>query len=604
MNTGKEQNRESGGSPQQTYRRNRVRTWWRENEVRVLILLAIIAVVLGAAGYTIVLWRDGHLGRWSALEVVLLTAQLFVLESNLDAGKAVPGILAVARLLAPLTFGYAAFKAFASLLNQLFRLSLHRNHIVICGLGERGLELARGYCALGREVVVVEADAENDLISTCREFGAMVIIGDATEEVVLRKVKIAQAAAVYAISGNDGSNIEIGEKVKGLIGRCTRRGVKNVSCYIAVKNILLSDISASSGIFRNTSKNSTTRILRINDLASRMLFREYPLDRKRIRPDDPTVVHLVVAGFGSMGESVVLQAVRLGHFANLKKMRVTVIDRDAVQKGSLLLQVLPALAECCEISFRDMDFNTRGFCDFMVAAMRIPDTLPYVVFCLNDPMASITLMLRLRSITGDAETPLFVRLDDNSGLGVLLQRTGASGDRQLNIHGFGRIDETCTPEMFESWELDDTARAIHEEYRQRRLAEGADPQSASLQPWERLDSSLRNSNRQQADHLPVKLRACGYRTVSEDAFTSGMAVSAFTPEKLELLARMEHKRRNAERFLFGWKRGPEKDVAKRISPHLVDWKELSDEIRAHEYQAVTNIPAIVKRQGLRICRET
>ncbi|MBN1759383.1 MAG: NAD-binding protein [Chitinispirillaceae bacterium] len=592
----------SGTELAPVYRTNALRSWWRENEIRVFILLAATAAVLGAAGFYFVL-RDAHkLQPQSVLEILLLTAQLFVLESNLETGSRVPLILAIARLLAPLTFGYAAFKTFAALLHRFFRLPLYRDHVVICGLGVRGLELARGYRALGRKVVAVEVDAENDLIATCRELGVPVVIGDAAEEMVLRKVNITKAALVYAISGDDGSNIEIGEKVNGLIGCRKKTTGRRVNCYLAVNNLLLSDISTSSGFFRNSSKNSTTRIVRVNDLAARMLFREFPLDRKPIAPDDPTIIHCIVAGFGAMGESVILQAVKLGHFANMKKMKVTVVDRDAVQKGGLLLQVLPALASCSAISFKDMDFNTREFSDFVAEQMALPDTLPYVVFCMNDPMASVNCALRLRSLTGECDVPLYIRLDDNSGLGVLLQRSEEAGEELLNIHGFGRIDKTCTPAIFECWELDHTARAIHEDYRQRRIFEGGDPQSPSLCSWEELDSSLRDSNRQQADHLPVKLRACGYDTVDTDECGKDDRVTVFTPEQIELLARMEHRRWNAERFLFGWKKGNEKNVEKRISPYLVDWEELPDEIKEYDIQTVQNIPAILERERMCICR--
>ena len=44
--------------------------------------------------------------------------------------------------------------------------------------------------------------------------------------------------------------------------------------------------------------------------SARLLLDEYPLDRDHIGPADGRTVHLVIIGFGKMGQSIALQAAR------------------------------------------------------------------------------------------------------------------------------------------------------------------------------------------------------------------------------------------------------------------------------------------------------
>ena len=76
----------------------------------------------------------------------------------------------------------------------------------------------------------------------------------------------------------------------------------------------------------------------------------------------------------------------------------------------------------------------------------------------------------------------------------------------------------------------------------------------------------------------------------------------FTKDEIETLAEMEHGRWCAERYSDGWKWGDQKDVDKKISPYLVSWDVLSDDIREYDRQAVRKIPELLASENLRIQR--
>jgi len=139
------------------------------------------------------------------------------------------------------------------------------------------------------------------------------------------------------------------------------------------------------------------------------------------------------------------------------------------------------------------------------------------------------------------------------------------------------------------------ARAIHARYleNQRTRKPATDP---AMQPWDELAEALKESNRAQAGDIARKLAAIGYRLNA----TGGPPPLALTGEQVERLAVLEHERWVAERQAAGWTLGPVKDVERRVTPYLVDWAELAEEIREYDREAVREIPALLASAGLKV----
>ena len=142
------------------------------------------------------------------------------------------------------------------------------------------------------------------------------------------------------------------------------------------------------------------------------------------------------------------------------------------------------------------------------------------------------------------------------------------------------------------------AERIHRSYCDERARQqtSGDP---AVAPWPRLVEVFKNSNRLQADHIESKLRRIGCEVVPvKDA----EAHFEFTHEEVELLAEMEHGRWNAARLADGWVWGETKDVDRKISPYLVPWAMLPEDIREYDRQAVESVPDLLASQRLGIRR--
>jgi len=143
------------------------------------------------------------------------------------------------------------------------------------------------------------------------------------------------------------------------------------------------------------------------------------------------------------------------------------------------------------------------------------------------------------------------------------------------------------------------ARAIHESYRTARASsEGA--KDVSMSDWETLPHYLKESNREQAADILVKLQRIGC-TVHKVTHRR-VVLPKFTEEDIERMAEMEHTRWNAERLRGGWKLGKKKDATNKISPYLVTWASLSEEAKEWDREIVRKIPELLAKVGLEIRR--
>jgi ppGpp synthetase/RelA/SpoT-type nucleotidyltranferase len=144
------------------------------------------------------------------------------------------------------------------------------------------------------------------------------------------------------------------------------------------------------------------------------------------------------------------------------------------------------------------------------------------------------------------------------------------------------------------------ARGIHDEYRKKRTVtlKIEDP---AMKDWDELECDFQQSNLDQVDHIPAKLRSIGciLQPISEPPDHEPFE---FLPGEIEVLARMEHARWMVSRYLEGWKFGPYRDARKKTNPYLIPWEQLPEEAREWDYGVVTNIPGLLQKAGYKIIR--
>lgn len=231
-----------------------------------------------------------------------------------------------------------------------------------------------------------------------------------------------------------------------------------------------------------------------------------------------------------------------------------------------------------------------------------PGDADAVYVCPSDEGRAVAIALDLRSALRDTDVPIVAALRRLGGLAGLLEGTSSDAHRG-GLHAIAVLEQTCRPEVVLGGTFEVLARAIHDEYVRTRALDGVGPgEEPSTRPWDYLPETLRESNRDQAAHIGVKLQAIGCALVHAD-HEGEAATFAFEESEIERLAVLEHQRWVSERRRNGWTQAPgERDVERKTTPHLVPWEELSEEIRDYDRAAVVGMPQFLACAGYRIER--
>ncbi|MGD1030695.1 MAG: NAD-binding protein [Opitutaceae bacterium] len=544
------------------------------------------------------LFRGQHLAR-----AFYETLQLFALHApHFERSMNIP--LYVACYLATIVSLWTVLGIFQRVYStelHHFRLSYYRNHVVICGAGWRGLALARDYSSRegerrGDKVVVIERDPHAPGLQVCDELGVPYVLADASDPRALRAAGAGRARLLIATCTDDGLNLKIALNARQIV-ESFRPQDGPLKCYIQLSNRYLRTMARQKHLIADSRGRIeiSTVGLDVYENGARRLFNRYPLDWRPIRHDSPLQALLLIFGLGDMGESVLLQAARIGHFANRRRLRIIVVDREATKRQAELKSRYPRLGDICDVEFHNLDVNDPTLIAWAEHMSGEAQSLATLVLSLPGDALNLALALNLGQSDGVRANgcQIRVRMSSNSGLAALLSET-----RQRELFGdqirpFGMLEEACNKEALEETQLDALARGIHADYVAQQAKSGqAAPYGVA---WEDLSEEAKGSNRDAADHIEIKLRAVGLRSVNQG--DAAEPVTEFSPEQIEVLARMEHERYCAQRMLAGWTPGPKRDVVKKTNPTLVPWADLSEAERKKDSDQVQLIPRILAAVG-------
>ena len=587
------------------------------------LLLLVITVVTGSIGYHESYKLDRWRGAWESVghlmgETSFKDADEYIkTEISTEVFAQADAWLKVSRVSGLLL----AFSAFFLLVHSQYGEHFNRwrigawrirnkKYAVVCGLGWKGCELARKLVEEGMGVVGIDPNKDDSSIIELRRMGVAVFEGDATVDAVLAKAGVRNAAEIYVMTSSDEVNCRIAMQLdrvlpKASLKRCRLMdgegklisvapnsceacaGENTIMCYVAVERY------RPRMYLENALRKSIVRMHCFSPLerAVRDLFRtEGIAPVASDEPGSPEHVHTVVFGATPAAKAVLLQSLRMLHLKPGQQRKITVICENEEEEARSFYREYPCLRPAAELSSEmrkategifpevkferlptaNADFLTDGF--YLYEHMK-PDWRINVYFCIDDGIRSISLMELLMPRIKFLKPGASDRLGKRNDLMIAAyfnypERVGDL-DETPECFEFGSYGVTCNPSFIRSAKVERLAQGVglfyHFKYNNKENAAAwkAAPQREKDCYEDRiwLDDKEwgRESNRQTADHMAVKMALMGCGMDDEGLKRFGEILDR-DETAMEILAELEHRRWCAERLLGGWLPPSSKDT--------------------------------------------
>lgn len=549
----------------------------------LLIVLFFISLIVGYFGFRqYFIQNDIDHDFW---RILYCSLQLFVMQSG-DLPGSLPFGLHLARFLAPLVPAIAIILTMLEIFREQWNalaITRWKNHIVIFGFGTKGQNIMNEYLKKGYRVLVIDSDSTNPNLDFNNNSRRRKLIGNATSINTLKKAHIVRAAYCFLMMGDDNQQVKTCLNIYQQIIHSGRDKNNPLICIMHLQKQEFQNFMKDHFLLRGSNAPFELRIFNLYENSARHLFLSFPPDRSGLQENSKSFVQIIIFGFGYAGEALALQTAYIGHYANKKKPQVVIFDREAKTKVPEFKDRFPSFTDFCDMEFDMTEADSPQLLSHLLSHIKKPNTLTTLVFCFDNKTQNLLLSLQLHSMTFEnlnAPVQIFYRTKDESAFSNFPE-----------IKPYGLPAEVCSHETIFGENLDKMAKAMHINH--MRITD-------RNEDWDELSYELKDSNRKQADHIGVKMRAISCYIVAED---DSRPEAVFLHDEIEMLARLEHQRWCAERLLAGWTLGETKNLQAKISPSLITYEKLSKQEKDWDREAVKNIPSVLKLVGQKVVRK-
>lgn len=571
-----------------------------------------------------------------------LSAQLFILQSGeFEKPLKVEGPLNsgnfqlhVARWTAPLSIAFATLLAVWSYVLSwvvYLRSRFYKNHFIVCGLGNKGLNLLKLYSNNGnKQIVVIEENPDHPQLDFARSLGAYVITADASNKEVLSNAMIHKARELFAVTNDDHTNINIAYACDEILSqnndnffviftRFTR--IIPLVCHVHILDLRLKQYLDEKELIQRVNNLLDVRTFNIYETTAWQIVENlYPPHQQlrqhiSILPEkfyswktENNLNDIIILGFGVVGENILKSIVRHCHYINGCKTRVTIVDKDVSNRmREFVSECLPDLCnivglgqqlsvtEDVTIQFIDVNLlqiNNESYYDLGY------NNEPAIVYvCLGDDNTGVSIAQKSRIILSRFCTEIFY---NDIKFVVCIERpynTSFSKHNRreadnMKIFPVDMISETMKW-LTKAQVIDEVAKHIHSIW---------DESNKFL--WESLPEEKRDSNRLAATHCLLKIQSLQigfnmwqhlYSNKQIEKMVAAVDEKIKDQKTLLQLSKAEHLRWVGEQKMIGWVYHPDKkNSQKKTHPDIRPWDELSDSEQEKDRAIIKKLPELLK----------
>ena len=520
----------------------------QENKTKSFLFIASLSWIVSVYGFSL----DGF-QKWDVISGLSL--------SFADLPEGDNGWILTGKILWIITL--ASTVIFVLLRDFLYQLTIksiassYEKHIVVCGDNNLDISGIFGVDETPHVIVISDSGMTDEALSQYSSKGIYFINADNSLE-TWNKAGIKTCEFVIVSDGSDSKNIAIANRVNEYIKDRKIKIYANVEDY-ATMSIASNKDNVS---FFNNSLTATRKLFQGKCLTTGV----------NTFDDNNEQVHLLVIGFGNYGQSVTLEAIKLGHFYNGNSLKITIVDQskaafDAFKKYYNYEPIADLELEFVLMNIESKDFDQRILDNFDAT---------YVAICLGDDNTT-QLMLQ------DMATKLHQNKNlDGKSIPFAVQLK-EDDDLRCNYNGVDIIKfEQTTIEDIKGVDLNDKAKQLHEMW-------GGE--------WEGLSFHEKDKNYAPADHEIIKAEVIkklitknGQEAVEEAVSLKKQKAEHYKFNELsdmqQRMIDMEHRRWNAYHYINGWKHSDiyDKDKEHKLHPCLINTSSLEKLPKAKDFK--------------------
>ena len=447
----------------------RVTHFWRQWRWFILFAMWLTGYILGCIGFHF-FYPERRLA-----DDFYLAFQLHSFNNSVFGD--LPWQLDAARWLMPLAGSFALLEALGAIFRDRVRevrSRSSRNHVVICGLSQKGFRLARSFRDLGYRVLVIENNPSHALLAACEESGIFTLIGDATRRETLLAARVAHAKYLLAVS-DDAINAAVVTHARDIASpsatspsATSPTATNSIAPNRSHSVLICAAHVVDSELWRllrrwEVSDNSAFRLqlFDVFDIGARGLLSVQPpflaqppwQNEEPHLPEDPKAnleanapfpaPCLLVIGAGRLAQRIVICAARQwqehqgrnqseeaqseeaqNEEAPRERLKIVLVDHDASSAREMLRQRHAGLFRSCEIEARDLQIGSTVFQNADLFDSAENHRLSAIYICLGDEAqglsAALLLRHRLETRGWEKTVPMLIRTEENAGIADLL----------------------------------------------------------------------------------------------------------------------------------------------------------------------------------------
>ncbi len=498
-------------------------------------------------------------------------------------------------------------------------------------------KLPRVVVMTSHNVAEVRSDIHSQIIPDVEQH-IIIYAGDIESREHLEKLNFATVEEVYVLGerneyGRDTKNIACVDVIADLRGATYDKNVLQVNVqfnrvpsYSIAQKI---DIPASYLTCKGGEKPCVYfRPFNFHENWARLMWSYYsdpedgysPLDFEPMVGDK--YVHLIIVGLNRMGRALLLEALRLCHYANYdaitgaNKTKITIIDMAMGEKKPFFETQYPHIAqiEDIEIDYIDAKVESEKARSKIRRVAEDPTALLTVAICIKDPDFSMSTGLNLpeqvyyqkeyitldgKNVTENKMRPrVLIRQELHKGLGEILN---CDTKKYANVKIFGMLNKGVSYELLDDqmpMYVNDNYNILCSGDREKHSVDAyyaikTDVESGNNSGWESwlsLSENYRWSNRYQIDMYGYYKRVFNQNNINSIADID----FKIKGDLLKSLARVEHRRWMAERTVSGWRKIDESNGEGRVEqfqvhPLITPYDKLLEKDRHKDYDPIKNV---------------